>query len=225
MSAHETPDQVRTKKIAAMGAALGGLHCDLWNELSWLHAKWGQYCALFGTSEERVNVMNEVAPHCTFVIQTALWRDILLTLCRMTDPARSHGRTNVSLMALAMQIEDVAFRSEVEALAAVAAAKSRFARERRNRYYAHQDLASARNEHPVPLPESGRQAASEAMLAIGATLNLVQYRYENSRTMYEYVIDSADAEDLYLAIDEFAARRRMERQKRLEDLDRWRRNA
>lgn len=219
---HSTADEVRAKKVAAMGAELGGLHCDLWNELSWLHAKWKQYCALFGTSEKRVNVMNEVAPNCTFIIQSALWRDILLALCRMTDPAESEGRPNVSLLAMVPHIGDASFREEVAASATEARTKCRFARERRNRYFAHSDLFTARNTHPVPLPDANRRSVSEAMAAIVATMNMIQYKFENSRTMYELTIDVQDAEMLYKSVEEFAEVQRRKRQARLDELERWR---
>ncbi len=219
MSSHSSSAEVRARKVAAMGEALGNIHCDLWNELAWLYSKWEHYNALFGTSEERINTMNEVAPRCIYVLQSALWRDILLSLCRMTDPAQSAGKPNVSLQAMLPHIADPALRAQVERAASQATGLTSFARERRNRFFAHSDLLTARNEHPTPLPEASRIAVSGAMRAISEVLNIVQAKYEDSTCIYDFPDGSCDAERLFKAIDFYATDQRRKRQKRQDELD------
>jgi hypothetical protein len=81
MGANLGPEEVRAASIAAMGRELGELHHALGNELTYLHLKWKKYCALFGTSPERIDLLNEAAPDFFGKLQHILGDDVLLHLC------------------------------------------------------------------------------------------------------------------------------------------------
>lgn len=69
----------------------------LWNvlqqEVIGLHAYWKNYRQLFGTSEARVDLLNECASTFFFIIQDALLADVQLSLSKLADPAQTMGKT------------------------------------------------------------------------------------------------------------------------------------
>ena len=73
MAEHFSGSEVKQQYVDAMGVELGEIHNRLWNECSWVHMKWGEYVTIFGTSEERVDLMNRAAPAFTRLMQDALW--------------------------------------------------------------------------------------------------------------------------------------------------------
>ncbi|MDE3042969.1 MAG: hypothetical protein KGJ82_20690 [Nitrospirota bacterium] len=81
-----SPEEVRTAAVRAMGSPLGELYDIISTQVTWVHLKWKEHRALFGTSQERVNFLNEAAPVFFASLQETLWDDVLLHLCRLTDP-------------------------------------------------------------------------------------------------------------------------------------------
>jgi hypothetical protein len=201
------PNEVRANAIRDMGEARGTMFHELWNELAWTYAKWEEYLCLFGSGEDRIQWMNSVVPRCMHQIQMAMWRDILLQICRFTDPPKSCGKENISIRALAQHLDEASLSEKYEGLVEIALQKSEFARDRRNRIYAHRDLLTARNQHPKALPEASQREVNQALAAIAAALNAVQQRYQNSTTMYEHSGGSGDAEVLVRAIKAESNRR------------------
>ena len=100
--------------LAAMPTELDRLFKALWQELAWIHVKWQTYRDLFGHSPERIDLLNKTAPAFFHRIHGSLWEDILLHLCRITDPRQTMSRQNLSLTRLPDAIPDVSCRSEVE---------------------------------------------------------------------------------------------------------------
>ena len=66
----------RIKEKIAQGQALGEQYSALWQEVAWLHAKWGEYVELFGTKSSRVDLLNEAAPYFFGQLQYTLWSAI-----------------------------------------------------------------------------------------------------------------------------------------------------
>ena len=72
MATSSSADEVEREHLAKLGPALGPVFHDLYGDVCWLHVKWNQYRAVFGTSEAIVDLMNRTAPLFTKVIQDAL---------------------------------------------------------------------------------------------------------------------------------------------------------
>jgi hypothetical protein len=113
MAEHKTREQVRYEHREVMGSILGPLYHALYEEVTWLHAKWQQYRALFAESPERIDLLNKVAGFFFQVIQDVLWEDVVLHIARLTDPARSAGKDNLTLLRLEGAISDRALSAEV----------------------------------------------------------------------------------------------------------------
>jgi len=216
MGRTESGDEIKLTKISRMGVELGELHYDLWRELVWLHFKWWDYKRLFGTSKERIDTLNAVAPRTMFIFQSTLWRDILLHLCRLTDPPIMRGAANLTVNAMEPLIVDTALRADVAASAREATMTCSFARDRRNRVIAHIDLLTARNQHPRQLEPASRNSVQTALAALAATMNLVETRHGGATCLYDFDNGSGDAEDLFAAI-EAAARERERRHRQLRE--------
>ncbi len=183
MADQQTAREVESEHIAKLGPSLGPMFHELWNELAWLRVKWQEYHEMFGTKPERVELVNSAAGLFFQIVQDTLWGDILLHLCRMTDPPslKSNKRkTNLTLMALPDLITDQVFRSEVATLVHQADNATTFARDWRNRYLGHRDLALALNSGAQPLVPASRAQVSAALSAIHAVLNRISERLLDS---------------------------------------------
>lgn len=188
MAEELSPEQVREKHIRDMGSELGPVYHKLSNEVAWLHAKWNQYRQLFGHSAKRVELLNKVGSHFFRIVQDALWDNIILHLARLTDPIKSSGRDNLTLLRLPEVIPDASLKQEVKELIDTAVSSSLFARGWRNRRLAHIDLALALQSGVNPLPGVSREKVENALSAFRSVLNKLSVKYWQSKTAYEHFI-------------------------------------
>ena len=188
---YRTADESKAEHIAKMGAELGEFYSALWQDLAWIHAKWAEYIALFGTEPGRINLLNEAAPRFFRVIEDSLWEDILLHLSRLTDSPRSMGKDNLSVRRLPMIAALQGSAVPIDALVATAVAATEFARDWRNRKLAHGDLGLALGLPVQPLAAASRLAVKEALQSLVAVLNLLSQKFLDSETMFE--VDDGDA--------------------------------
>lgn len=168
MARNLSAEEVRSAKIAAMPGPLGELHYELWNQVVWLHIKWREYRAFFGKDRETVEFLNEVAPAFFHHLQRVLWDDVLLHLCRLTDPPKSAGKDNLSLTCLPPAVPDLRLRGEVEALVDLCQQRTAFARDWRNRRLAHTELPPLNGAKTTALAAASRQHVEDALNAIRA---------------------------------------------------------
>lgn len=163
---YRSADEVRNEYIAVLGPELGKVYYLLYNELAWLHLKWGQFRALFGDTPTRVDLLNAAAPVFFRVVQDSLWEDTLLHLARMTDSPTSCGKANLTFRRLPMLIAGPALQDELTKLVDNAVVKCNFARDWRNKHIAHTDLQLALQESTQPLAVASRKLVSEALEAL-----------------------------------------------------------
>jgi len=172
-----------------MGDELGLLHYDLRNQLAWLQIKWGEYRELFAHSKERIDVLNRTAPAFFVFLDRALFEDVLLHICRLTDPPATKGQSNLTMHALLRLIKVEPLKVELERLLVDADAKTRFAHDRRNRTIAHKSLLAHRGKHPKPLASASRQSVEDALEALRAVLNRLEEHFLGQHESYEYAIE------------------------------------
>ncbi len=110
-----------------MREELGGIHFALSNQLMFAHLKWSEYRAIFGSSPERIALLNEAAPTFFHSLQGSMWDGVLLHLTRLTDRSRIVGNETLTLMRLPPLIADEAFQKEVSRLVEEAKEKTKFA--------------------------------------------------------------------------------------------------
>jgi HEPN superfamily AbiU2-like protein len=191
-------EEVRTAALEAMGSPLGELYDILYNQLAWVHVKWNEHRALFGTSKERVDFLNEAAPAFFASLQSTLWDDVLLHLCRLTDPEKSAGKPNLTLRRLPALISNPSLRKNVEDLLKQAKEKTAFAREWRNRRLAHREFPAGITADLESLAPGSRHDVGEALTATRNVMNCIEMHYMKSSVLYERSIEALGSVDALL---------------------------
>ena len=211
MSATErTPAEARADYERQMGPELGSTYGQLWQEVAWIHSKWEEYVVLFGTSPERVALLNEAAPSFCRLIQDTLWEDVLIHIGRLTDRPSTggKGRDNLSLLALPELVDRPPTKAKVESQIGVCLASSAFARDWRNRHIAHRDLRLALGSSSLPLAAASRAMVVNALQDMTAVMNCVAKEYLDSTSFFESGPSIGGAlELLYVLRDGVAARK------------------
>lgn len=201
MPAHKSPEEVEREHLRAFGPDLGPLYDALHNEVAWLHAKWQEYRKLYAESEERVDLLNSTAAFFFGVVQDALWDNVLLHICRLTDPTSHKGFEHLTLRRLPKVIPDKRLAREVRALVKNAEDRSEFARKLRNDRLAHLDLAVGLTDGVALLSGASRQQVEETLASFRAVLNKLHVFYLNGEVAFEHVHVTTGADTLVYHLD------------------------
>ena len=142
------------------------------------------------TRPEDVSLMNALTGGAfTWDIQNVLWDDLLLRVCKLTDPPKSAGKHNLTVTVLPAFCEPhgAALYDQVQHLVRTAVKKATFARDWRNRRISHSDLATAVGT-AEPLAPASLERVTSALDAVHAVLNtisnqLMQAEIQNSITV------------------------------------------
>jgi hypothetical protein len=198
MAYHRTAAEVLQEHKSRMGATFGAEFHGLYNEVLWLHLKWRDYRALFGTNPARIDLLNAAAGSFFVMADETMWHDLMLHVCRLTDQSSNKGRgrkERLSIMRLTAQV-DPAIHDEVRGRVSKALKKTRFARDWRDRHIAHRDLRLAMKTGAKPLAPASRTRMGEAIDAIVAVVAAVESHYCGVTTAYELTSRLGDAEAL-----------------------------
>lgn len=182
--------------ISAMGKDLGEVFGELHDQVVWLHVRWRQYEALFGTSTRRVEILNNAASLFFHFVQDSLWDDTLLHLSRLTDRPEVAGKQTLSLRRLPDLCSDAQLREEIERLVKAALDATDFARDWRNRRIAHIDLALALREGAKPLAVASRAGVSAALASVASVLNRIASHYCGTHVVFEGTVATGEADAL-----------------------------
>ena len=118
------------------------------DDVLWLHAKWKIYRQLFAKSERRINLLNDFAPDFFQVVHDSVLYDIFLTISRLTDPAETWGKKNLTFQRLIRMLEADGRQELVNKLTPVlktAEKKCEAIRPWRNKWIAHKDFGTVCN--------------------------------------------------------------------------------
>ncbi len=205
-----TAEEVRNEAIAAMGSPLGDIYHSLSDEVSWLHLKWNDFRELFA-NRETVELLNSAAPAYFHELQRQTWEDVLLHLCRVTDPPLSAGKPTLTVRRLPDLVPDQLLSVELLALVNDAVQKTMFARDWRNRRLAHKELNRSQ-----PLASASRKHVEDALVAIRMVINRLEQPYLNKTVSYEHTIpDLGGVASLIAVLRKGVDARRAEREAKL----------
>jgi hypothetical protein len=154
-----------------------------------LHAKWTVYRQLFATSDAD-RAFLESAHNAFALIHESMVADIVMTLSRLSDPARQGRFANLSLGHLALALVNVGhaeLADEVRAKANSASLACGEARKVRDKTLAHRDLDIALGGAAAGLPRLSRQKIEEALKAVRECLNEVELHFRQGRYPYESI--------------------------------------
>ena len=199
---YQTAEQAKQQYIAEMGDQLGPQYHALRQELIYLHRKWMEYVALFGTKPTRVQVMNATAPVFFRRVQDVFWDDMLLHIARLTDPSVTRKFSNLTLQNLPELIADEKLKAKVAALVKSAVDESAFCRDWRNKLVAHRDLDTAINGAADQISGGSRDQVNKLLQTMDDVLNAVEFHFLDTQTDYKFDGYSGGAKDLLHRLDD-----------------------
>jgi hypothetical protein len=172
---------------ASMPADLAEVYNALDHVVVWLYARWNMYRQVFGTSEERINLLNGSAPAFFKVCQEAILADIRMELCRLTDPTETCGNSNLTLKRLVNLIDPVehpSLAAKARALLQEVENQCVSFRDWRNRRGGHRDLETALDRHARVLPWTSRQMIEDALQSVSDLMNALLGYFDNGAQKY-----------------------------------------
>jgi hypothetical protein len=149
-----------------------GIYMDLCQDVASLHAKWGLYLDLFSTAEA-TTLLSQIAPGTFQIVEESLRTDILMLICRLSDPPQSCGKDNLSMAVLARQFAYVEGLGELVTRLREECEPVRLYRDKR---IAHNDLRSALNPKDNLLGKIGRQRLDKILTLAAEILRCVLWR-------------------------------------------------
>jgi len=160
-----------------------------------LHLRWKLYRHLYAGPKEDVVLLNRSAPSLFAILQSLLFDDCVLRICRITDPNSRGGYEYLSVYQLAESIRSASAENLVRdlepALEQLEAACSKM-RTLRNARIAHADLKQALQIAPEPLPGISIGDVNTALRLLEKLLNVVEAMLRRSRTFYGDVLLPVD---------------------------------
>jgi hypothetical protein len=159
----------------------------LQDEVIWLHAKWIVFRQLFGTSEERIDLLNDFGPDLFQIVYDGLLNDVLLTMSRLIDPARTLGKHNLSLAQMTSMIAAAGHKDllmELKTLETQVNVGFAPFKDLRNRRIAHNDLGTALRYHQQPLPDITRQMIEDILKTIRDYMSAIESFFGETETDY-----------------------------------------
>lgn len=179
---------------------VGEVYDGLYQDVARLHFEWKNYRELFGTNEQRVQLLNEAAPAFASCIQSVLQDSVYLGLTRLADPEKSCGRDNLTLKQLCRTINahgNLQLCKQLESAIKDVERICRPFREHRNKRIAHSDYNQSTK---ASFDRPSRAEVEEALKAIRAAMNLVGEHYDQSTCAYEHVIFHGGGEALLYCV-------------------------
>jgi len=181
----QSEEEVRRRSVECMGESLGELYFLLWKEVAWVHVTWVEYRRFFAAGQSTFDLLNATAPMFFYRLDYLMWHDIILHLCRLTDPPTSAGKNNVTLLSLSPKLDNQELQDRVKELAEDAKSATDFARDWRNRHIAHRSLSKAANPLSEPLEIATREKVDSALKSIRRVMNALESHFNDSETQYD----------------------------------------
>jgi hypothetical protein len=172
---------------ASMPRELAEVYNALDHVIVWLFCRWNIFHQVFGTSEERINLLNESAPAFFRVCQDAILADIRMELCRLTDPAETCRKPNLTLQRLVDLIDPAQYpllAAEARRLLQDVQKRCSSFREWRNCRGAHRDLDTALNRRARPEAGMSRQMIGDALQCVSDLMNALLGHFDNGAQKY-----------------------------------------
>ncbi len=183
------------------------------NQVSLLHSNWRIFRQLFGTDEGRIQLLNRFAGVAFGTFQRVLYDGTILALGRLTDPAGTKGRENLSLERLLEAVEAEGHAPLVEQMRDELAALTAHCtgmRALRNKRIAHSDLDTylARANGINHLPGPSRADIEGALDGVRRLMNAVSMHYDRKQIAYEHLIVplGVDGDSLVEHLEDLARR-------------------
>jgi hypothetical protein len=182
-----------------ISAAFTDAYETLSPDLAWLHVRWQLYQQLFCKGERRIALLNETAGFFFYVTQQILLSDVILGVCRLSDPPSMGKRHNLVLKSLVKLVESASHPKlaiELQVILQEFKEAVQPLKTHRNRRIAHRDSDAALRASSKPLPNISLHQI-ERPLEIGQRfLKAIERTFKDAETHYSDVILHDDANAL-----------------------------
>ena len=171
----------------------------LHTEVCWLHGRWKIYCQLYGTNQERVELLNKSAATFFSLLDRILIHEVQLSLSRLSDPAKTGRHKNMSLDALKKALDELGENDAAEKLDnAIKMFKKACAKviHRRMKWIAHFDLDTMLTQQVNPRIGPSRKEIEDAMSALRNAMNCINVHYNDMSMAYDSFYMRADGDAL-----------------------------
>ncbi len=193
-------EETRRRYQEQMGEALGSAFYTVVGHVHYLHAKWGDYIALFD-QQNRVELLNKIAPAYFARLQEMFIDDIFLHISRLTDRPRMGKYEHLNMKRLIEMLDDPSVKDRVAPLLADLEHKAGAYREWRNRRIAHTEYELATGQSTDPLPPTTRAMTKEVIDAISEITNVICQHYCDSDLYFRYDEGGGASDLLYVMHD------------------------
>lgn len=151
-----------------------------------LHAAWllalaryEEFTRLFG-SRNQVEHLNAIGGGFFGDVQYIFWDDLILRLCRLTDPVCTGKKRNLTIQ-IVPKLCGTSLKAEIQGVVERAVKAACFARDHRNRRIAHEDYDLALRRDAEPLPAANLEEAKVSLDCIHTVLDTVYVRESGER--------------------------------------------
>ncbi len=221
MATHMSAEDVHADFLEKFPPGAGALAHELWTNIGSVHLNWKNYRALFGTSAERIGLLNWAAPSFFAHLDGILRHDVFMAIARLTDPPETSRHPNASLRTLLNNLRaslDPAIFAEMDRSLSELKGYCKPIRDVRDRHIAHDDLATALKYHSEPLAGISRAFVEGALLRIREWFGAIETQYRGSPTAHEYVLSTGDGEYL---MSIFASAQAHAREHEIQERAKW----
>jgi hypothetical protein len=173
------------------------IHSEIDQQVFALEAQWNVYRQLYSDGDT-VALLNDVAPGFFQLIAWGVVDNVILAVCRLSDPAKSMGRDNLTFAQLRDSLSpapDAAFAKTLDPLFKKIMDGVADLRAHRNKRIAHLDLSRALS-HVETLPGIERGAIEAVLASVRDYLNAIHKHYENKTVAYEHPFNQGDGKSL-----------------------------
>jgi len=176
--------------MTSMPNEIREVYKPLEQEIVWLHVKWQLYRQLFGTDEERIELLNDIAPLLFRVCQEVLLDDVIISISRLTDQPRTGNRhstrESLSLRRLVVLIDPgqhPQLRPAVQQKWKKVDSLCKPFRLHRHRRVAHTDLETIKATGDL-LPGISRLMIEDALESIRELMNAICEHFDKATNTY-----------------------------------------
>ena len=197
---NETSKDLLQRYRAQLGTEFGTAFHGLFNDWSLGLMRLKEFRELFGCKGDVALLNALTGDSFTWDIQHIFWDDLLLRVCRLTDPPRSGRKLNLSITRLPSFVKkkEPKLCQEVQSCIDTAVKEAEFARDSRNRRISHSDWDRAM-QRGDPLAQATLQQVGSALDAVHAVLNTISARLLNVEIANAVVVPARAREFLHSA--------------------------
>jgi hypothetical protein len=169
------------------------------HEVTLVTLKWQTFKGLFSVSQDQCDMLGRVANSFFRVCEMSFIDDTIISLARVTGPAKSVGKDNLCLEQLLLNFDKLAhpgFANEIQELVTMAQSSTDLIQQYRNRRVGHIDLQTFLQTHPQPLPQITVGQIDHALDDVQKVLNAFSEYFFGPTIYYDKIIHTGGADVL-----------------------------